>query len=57
MLKRNMGYANSKPKPQTHSLTPYLFIFSTAVAHLQNREIKPFGMRRIPLEGEGQEAG
>lgn len=57
MLKRNMGFANSKPKPQTHSLTPYLFIFSTAVAHLQNREIKPFGMRRIPLEGEGQEAG
>ena len=50
MLKRSAGFATSKPKPQTCSLTPFLFIFSTAEAHPQNRNIKPFGTRSASKE-------
>lgn len=52
MLKRSVGFANSKPKPQTHSLT-HTPSSSHCSGHPAKIGIKPFGMRRIPLEGRG----
>lgn len=44
------------PNPPTHSFTPSLLIFSTAMTDPQNRSVKPFGTRRLPehvFEGRG----